>query len=245
MKMILNSKYFFTIILLLLNSNVFAKVIRDTIIVNFDTTIICSAYAKAGYLRDVYSKKSGKFHGKFTSWYKNGNIKSISTYKNGKSIDTSFSYYESGKIESICPYNGVNIVLFENCDTSGIGYLKNGRHIGEYKSWWKKGTLKSITRYNSSGQKHGLCETWYENGNRKDSVVYDNGKIVEARYYFRNGKLRYTAKWHDSLKIEMVTFYPDGRKCSELKSGTGEIKLFIEDGTKSYQYKYKDGRRID
>ena len=245
MKMILNSKYFFTIILLLLNSNVFAKVIRDTIIVNFDTTIICSAYAKAGYLRDVYSKKSGKFHGKFTSWYKNGNIKSISTYKNGKSIDTSFSYYESGKIESICPYNGVNIVLFENGDTSGIGYLKNGRHIGEYKSWWKKGTLKSITRYNSSGHKHGLCETWYENGNRKDSVVYDNGKIVEARYYFRNGKLRYTAKLKNGDIVKAVYFSPDGEKTGEIINGNGTVLIYDVDGLSPSEFKCKDGKWVD
>jgi len=245
MKMILNSKYFLTIILLLVNSNVFAKVIRDTIIVNFDTTVICSAYAKTGYLRDVYSKKSGKFHGKFTSWYKNGNIKSISTYKNGKSIDTSFSYYESGKIESISPYTGVNIVLFENGDTSGIGNLKKGKHIGEYKSWWKKGTPKNITRYSSSGEKHGLCESWFENGNRKDSVVYDNGVSVSSRYYYKTGKIRYTEKYRGDLIIQGVYYDPKGKIVSKVKNGNGVATIFDEDGSNQDKYNLKAGKRVD
>ena len=241
----LNFKIITSILLFIITISNYAKVIRDTSISNFDTTVVCSVYAKAGFLRSVYTEKNGELNGKYKRWYENGTLKSISTYKNGKSIDTSFSYYESGKIESICPYNGVNIVLFENCDTSGIGYLKNGRHIGEYKSWWKKGTLKSITRYNSSGQKHGLSETWFENGNRKDSVVYDNGKIVEARYYFRNGKLRYTAKLKNGDIVKAVYFSPDGEKTGEIINGNGTVLIYDVDGLSPSEFKCKDGKWVD
>ena len=161
-------------------------------------------------------------------------------FRNSDTLVTKYRCYDNGNKK-----NGIVKGWNELGDLVSHYEFRNGIPVGFHKSYYSKNRPKEFTHYNDSGQKHGLCETWFENGNRKDSVVYNNGKIVEGRYYFRNGKLRYTAKWHDSLKIEMVTFYPDGRKCSELKSGTGEIKLFIEDGTKSYQYKYKDGRRID
>lgn len=238
------SKYFIIFALFIINI-AFGSIKRDSIILNNDTTVICSVYSKNSRLMRVYSKTNGKKNGESKIWHKNGQIKSIINYKLDRVVNTIFTYYKSGKIESISPQNGVAIVYKENGDTLGIGNYKNGKHSGVFKSWWKKGIPKSFTNYNSTGKKHGLCETWRKDGTRKDSVVYENGEIVTGRYYFENGKIRFTSKWKNGLKIEMVSYYPSGKKCGEIKSGTGEIKLFVEDGTKSFQYIYKNGKRVD
>ena len=231
-------------IIFLFYNFLFARCIRDTTIIENKTVVICSTYAKAGYLRSVYTEENGKLHGIYKSWHKNGRLKSIAKYNEGKSIDTSFSYYKSGKLESIGLKNGKWFRLFENGDTAVVGNNKNGKAVAIRRTYFLNGNLK--TRYNyNSGKKHGLSETWFENGARKDSIVYENGVSFLARYYYNSGKIRYREKYSGNFTIEGVYYDPKGKVCSKIIGGNGTKIIYTIDASNCYTYKYKNGKRVN
>jgi antitoxin component YwqK of YwqJK toxin-antitoxin module len=123
--------------------------------------------------------------------------------------------------------------------------FKNGNPVGFHKSYFLKNKPEKFTRYNSSGEKHGLCESWFENGNRKDSVVYDNGVSVSGRYYYDTGKIRYLENYKGNLTIHGIYYDPKGNIVSRINNGNGVATIFDENGSKPDEYNFKDGKRID
>ena len=182
--------------------------------------------------------------------YDNGNKKKIIRYRNGKYDGLKEVWHKNGKKMSEIPYlnnkkNGIVKGWNEVGDLVSHYEFRNGIPVGFHKSYYSKNRPKEFTHYNDSGEKHGLCETWFENGNRKDSVVYNNGKIVEGRYYFRNGKLRYTAKLKNGDIVKAVYFSPDGEKTGEIINGNGTVLIYDVDGISPSEFKCKNGKWVD
>ncbi len=245
----MNFKIIFLAATLLYHQFVFARLVRDTIIVEQDTMVICSSYAKVGYLQSVYTTKDSKFHGFYKEWYKDGQLRSISKYDLDKIIDTSFSYYRSGNLKSRLCTNGWNLQLADDGDTLGLGFRESGRIIGVYKSWYRKGWKEDFTNYNSSGKKHGLSQRWREDGTRKDSTIYENGIVKESMKYFRTGTSRYFCTgtpryfytYEDDEKWSIRTWSPDGKKTGTVTNGNGEILLYSEDLKEKEKIRYREG----
>jgi antitoxin component YwqK of YwqJK toxin-antitoxin module len=121
----------------------------------------------------------------------------------------------------------------EKGDTLHKGQCINGKQIGLDETWFTPGKRETRTHYNDSGKKHGLYETWHEDGTRKDSIVYDNGKMIEVREYFVDGKER---MWEEYKKGEKLllwnAIYHDrtGKVCGKVTNGEGEYILYDENG---------------
>jgi len=197
----------------------------DTLISSFDT-IITKYECKKNGKKILSTKRNGYYDGLYVAWDKDGNI--IERVK----------YYKNEFDDTIEAWDSTGFLISKR-------YYEKGVPIGYHKDYYSKNRPKEFTHYNDSGEKHGLCETWFENGNRKDSVVYNNGKIVEGRYYFRNGKLRYTAKLKNGDIVKAVYFSPDGEKTGEIINGNGTVLIYDVDGISPSEFKCKDGKWVD
>ena len=249
MKMILIIKS--TIVFILLVSSVcFSKTKCDTIINNADTLVTCKIINSKGELRRIKRFRNGIRNGIQEDYYKNGSLESRVYYVDGCRKDSSIAYYKNGSIMSIATYsnckcNGIALSFSTKGDTLGIANYINGNCVGMYKSWHTNGITKTIEHYNNSGKKHGLSETWFENGARKDSIVYENGVSFLARYYYNSGKIRYREKYSGNLTIEGVYYDPKGKICSKIIGGNGTKIIYTIDASNCYTYKYKNGKRVN
>jgi antitoxin component YwqK of YwqJK toxin-antitoxin module len=168
--------------------------ITDTAITGVDTTIKWQIISDSKAKVETYKTFNGKIDGIYTKWYKTGEKKSISYY-HLDTLDSGYIYFPSGKIKSVMRHTGLSISFCENGDTSSVGYRKNGKSFGLVRSYYPNRHSSSILNYDTLGQKHGLCETWREDGTRRDSTVYKNGQYVEARDYYANGKISFHATY--------------------------------------------------
>jgi len=209
----------------------------DTVLLNKnDTIVVCTTTSKTGKIVGVEQFRNGKSDGLYRRWHENGKLEYVKRYKDGCPVDTAFEYFDNGQFKSIIPYfeckrNGWRIELSIRGDTLAKGNARNGKSIGTHYAWWSNGKPKFKINYNSSGQKHGLSEEWREDGTRKDSIVYDNGDIIEYREYYENGKLRrHVYQKPVNRDINAVYYDPKGKKVGEVKNGKGTYISYSEDG---------------
>jgi antitoxin component YwqK of YwqJK toxin-antitoxin module len=144
-----------------------------------------------------------------------------------------------------CKDSGVFLYFSEKGDTLTRSYFVDDKTVGLLKQWHSNGRLKTIAHYDNEGRKHGLSQTWREDGTRKDSTVFKNDTIVETRQYFNSGMLRYWSKdCRDDYRRDAVFFAPDGTISGEITGGNGTYVLYAEDGKTRYFREYKDGKEI-
>jgi len=238
-------KKIIVLIVLFCTANLYSEIIGDTIITKDGLIIHYKKYSSDKKLQREWSTLNGQPNGVETEWYPDGTKKTQNKYIKGVLVDSSYGYYSNGKIESIviCNHDGSecrSIAFSENGDTLSLGFSKNHHAIGTFKSFYRNKQPFIIEHYNDSGKKHGLCETWREDGTRRDSVVYNNGEFVEERVYFANGNVRYHLVYGDKVKVRRVcyagsidtldeltvanaTFYSfkNGKILSSIKKGKG------------------------
>jgi len=139
-----------------------------------------------------------------------------------------------------CRDSGMFLYFSEKGDTLTKSFFSGRKTIGLFRQWHLNKRPAAVIQYNDSGKKHGLCETWREDGTRSDSVVYNNGELVEERVYFADGKVRYHLVYGDKVNVRRVwysgsidtldeltvanaTFYSfkNGKIISSIKNGKG------------------------
>ncbi|NLW30451.1 MAG: hypothetical protein GXY77_03240 [Fibrobacter sp.] len=151
------------------------------------------------------------------------------------------------KIYYACRDSGLFLYFSEKGDTLTKSYFIGKKTIGVLQQWHFNGKVKILENYNDSGQKHGLCEYWREDGARKDSIVYHNGNIIELRAYFLNGKVRHWIKKVDKDSYKTLeAFYYDtsGAVCGEIKNGNGTYILWSDDAKERWIETYKNGEEV-
>jgi antitoxin component YwqK of YwqJK toxin-antitoxin module len=197
----------------------------DTIISGLDT-IITKYKCKESGRKELLTKRNGLYHGPYIAWGSNGKI-----------IEK-FNYYQNEFDGEVAAWDSTDYLISQR-------KYKRGTPIGFHKDYYCKNKPKQFIHFNNSGEKHGLCESWYENGAREDSVVYDNGTIIEARRYYTNGKIRYyKSKCKDALTYEAVFYDPSGKKTGEVKNGNGKYIIYSEDGSIPVEEVVKDGEIV-
>jgi antitoxin component YwqK of YwqJK toxin-antitoxin module len=212
--------------------------ICDTNVTIKDTSVVCKVYNANGKLIRLKRYLNGKKHGIQEEYFNSGIKNSVIHYNNGCLIDSSIFYHENGRVRSTlyylnCLCNGPVIVFNENGDTIQKSISVNDKTIGPLENWYSPGKRSSIINYNNSGKKHGLYETWREDGTRKDSIVYDNGKMIEVREYFVDGKERMWEEYKRGEKLLLWNaLYHDrsGKICGKVIKGDGEYILYDENG---------------
>jgi len=233
-----------------------AVCLTDTTILGNDTIVICTTKTEDGKLISVERFKNGKNDGIFQEWYKNGNIQYQQKFINGCPQDTAFAYHEDGSLSGIFPYlncvrEGQRVELSVNGDTLAMGNAKNGKSIGTHYAWYENKKKRFITNYNDSGQKHGLSLQWREDGTLKDSIVYRNGEMIEARFYYDNGKPHSYLRINGNDKYFSGIYYnPKGEKTGETKNGNGTYIYYNYDGSSPVKYvrvnnEYSSQERLD
>ena len=196
----------------------------DTTFLNNDTIIEELKCYETGNKKYLRSKKNGKIHGKCKAWYPNGQLIYITQYKNGKPDDLHRGWDSTGFLS-----------LEKNYD--------NGKPIGEHKQYYGKDKPKRFTRYNNKGEKHGWEVFWYDNGNVKDSIFFQNDSTFKRKTFYYNGKIAIREKDIYS-SYDAVSYAPEGKKTGFIENGNGEIFVCDSVGKNCKSLKFKNGKQV-
>jgi antitoxin component YwqK of YwqJK toxin-antitoxin module len=223
-----------------------AKQACDTLHTSPETTVVCSSFRADGALWSIDRYLNGKKHGSQKWFYKDGSIEMASSFEHGCEVDTSRMFYPSGRLKRIEPYKdckreGLFVLFSEDGDTLACGNARNGKSVGAHRAWYENGKRKWVRRYNDEGVRHGLSEEWFDNGARKDSLVYDNGILVEARSYYLTDRVRLWTRSRGERTVEGIWYAPDGEVSGRVKDGHGKGINYAEDGKTRYEFVYQDG----
>ncbi|MDG5816506.1 hypothetical protein QA601_15520 [Chitinispirillales bacterium ANBcel5] len=244
-------KLFLLLLLLLVaQKTLSSEIVIDTTITGKDTFMVYTTYNEDGNVVKVDRYKNWELHGVQEEFYENGNIISRIVYENNCPIDTLFSFYKDNSLRRVTPYynceiHGHSIRLAPDGDTLAANEYRDGQLIGVHKLFFENNKLWRIDTYNNEGQRHGLRETWREDGTRKDSIVYDNGEIIELRTYFLNGKVRNWTRVKDGRQDSVIFYDPEGNITGKIENGSGKAIRYSEDTTIRWFEVFEDGFRID
>lgn len=111
-----------------------------------------------------------------------------------------------------------------NHDTLRSVMYRDGKRDGFYKAWYENGNLKE-TRIFDNGLKTGIHQGFWENGKRAFFFRFKNGEY-EGRQW----------KWYRSGKIFQVKNYKNGHEEGPQKEWNEEGKLVVN-------YEAKNGRQ--
>ena len=188
--------------------------------------------------------KEGKKDGKWIAYFADGEQKSIREYQENKKSGEWISYIqkktkmEGGlytlqtKIEKYEKYK--KNVRLEKIDYK---YYSNGNRLIEesfkysysledkvYKHTWHNNGNKH-TVFNYAGQKlHGLWTIYHENGQKKQELKYNHGKIIDGEYFewYDNGKKKSKGKYKSNLKNGKWISWDENGKKSKIKYKNGK-----------------------
>jgi antitoxin component YwqK of YwqJK toxin-antitoxin module len=124
---------------------------------------------KSGEIKKTYLKKNNKMHGECIL-YENKKVLSSSFYFENKLHGPSIFYNEKGGILS-------------------MSFFYFGRREGKVKRYYLSGEKYCIERY-VKNLKNGRQEYFYERGNLKSDLFYENDCLKRAFLYFENGKIK-------------------------------------------------------
>ncbi|MCK5580841.1 MAG: hypothetical protein KAJ18_06165 [Candidatus Omnitrophica bacterium] len=119
-------------------------------------------------------------------------------------------------------YSGGKEIARQARDANGViekkGKILNGRV--EFTDEYSK---TSGEEYYRKGKKHGLSQTFYENGKIKEKALYEFGRLIWREENYQDGTLR--------LKVD----YSDARaKEGNAEAGIG--KLYYKNGNMKYEW---------
>ena len=122
----------------------------------------------------------GFMHGHWRAIYEEGGILAEGNYVRGKTYENSIKFFEK---------NG-RCLPKEGREGKFVSYYNNGYKQSE--SIYRKGKQTNVVTYyyQSNGKiwrrvtfkkhgnniRHGLYESWYENGNKRSEIIYENDK---------------------------------------------------------------------
>ena len=161
---------------------------------------------------------------------------SIKTIYENNNLRRIFKYYN-------CKDSGEFIYFSESGDTLSHSFFLDGNTIGIAKYWYSKGVQKRITNYDSSGEKHGWEVFWYDNGNVKDSIFFQNDSTFKRKTFYYNGKIAIREKDIYS-SYDAVSYDPKGKKTGFIENGNGEIFVCDSVGKNCKSLKFKNGKQV-
>ncbi len=191
---------------------------KDTV----EITIECNKSGDWTIWREV----NGELHDSIKSFYSNGAKKQLSIFKYGKEHGVRQGWTRNGFLSGSQPY-------------------RDGKPYGRHEEWYSQGKPKQVTHFNDDGHKHGLEETWREDGTRQDSVFYVNGKMAESMSYYSNGKPRVHERVDEDFKLVTGTSWdPKGKITGTIRNGSGTWVIYSDDAKLVSRETYKNGKRI-
>lgn len=110
------------------------------------------------------------------------------------------------------PFSGRIITLFDNSDTLSIATYLLGREDGIQESWYENGQKKE-SRYYDNGKKAGIHTGWYENGSQRFVYNFKDGEYEgELKEWYPNGHIYKDFKYVKGHEAGMQTAWkPNGK----------------------------------
>jgi len=191
----------------------------------FFAALVCWAGCNSGSTKDVkivYFKgeniimqrieKDGEFkHGKFEEFYKDGQIKAIQHYVHDTLNDTTKIFHANGQLQTL--------QIFQKGKRTGCWreFSKEGQIISEInfkddmldgvskEFTYRTGKLLTLVEY-KEGQKNGVEELYYANGQLKSRCRYDKGRPVPGIEEFtdRGQRIENNIEITTEIKNEML-----------------------------------------
>ena len=180
-------------------------------------------------IKKEYYMEDGKKDGLYLEYFMNGNKKYKAIYDKGIKIGLPRGWHENGTVSE--EHHHTKEKQIKLC----IEWYSNGKRkreysyktnendiaepIGGYMQW-----INGVMKF-ESGNYEGNFQTWYENGNKKDSCHYLNGaKIGFSKKWFRGGVL--------NIKENFKKGQINGKK-----------EIWNENGTKVFEGTYLNGKK--
>lgn len=142
------------------------------------------------------------------------------------------------------PITGVVYLMHKNGKSDIEVYFENGLENGSNKCWYDNGNLK-WENYSVKGKSQGIQKSWYENGQQSFEGNYvlgvENGRVKE---WYENGQVKSDSNYELGKRIGWQKYFSkDGEPIglAFLNEGDGNLIIYFEDGSKSYEYFYKNG----
>ncbi len=160
--------------------------------------------------------KDGELDGIIT-YYRDG-IKDITkNYKNGKWVDNiTTKWHENGNISAIELYNKVYVEPdYYDKDDDAYKYVPNGA----WTEFYENGNIKSEVHY-ENGNQYGRCKYWFQNGNLHKIVnLKKDPHLTECEFteWHKGGfQKKEQGTFLNDKKVGIwTTWYPNGIKSTE------------------------------
>jgi antitoxin component YwqK of YwqJK toxin-antitoxin module len=164
------------------------------------------------YIKGQKNSK-GQQEGIWEWFYEDGNIFSRAPHKGGEKEGIEEIFYENGNIRWRIPYkegkaDGIEEWFYPNGNITKTRLWKDGKLIEEtkpeltpYIEYYSNGNVRIKGQLNSKGQREGIWEMFYDNGNIRIRTPYKGGKEdgIEERFY-PNGKIHWRTPYKDGEK---------------------------------------------
>jgi antitoxin component YwqK of YwqJK toxin-antitoxin module len=179
--------------------------------------------------------KDGKFDGLVISFYQNGKIKDSVVYKMGGKV-LSKSYTEDGS-----PVCDCNEIYYNESKKVWMTSSSEKVFDGTCISYWDNKNKKSskIVKYGKLREKY----EWYNNGNEKESLIYDeDGKSKRKSYGYENGKPKQKEVYENGKPIKSSKYYETGEVQGEweLVNNRLNYKEYRKDGKLKVKFVFNE-----
>lgn len=173
------------------------------------------------------------WHGKGTKHFQSGQLAATGIWKYGEPHGVFMEYFENGNLSMETTYvdgteQGVRTTYYESGELSATREISNGVVKGLYTKYFKSGQIENTAQL-IGDQLNGKAIVYSANGDTLKTQTGVNGKIIEFKEFYENGKKRLIGELVDSANYRHYEYYQ-----------TGEPKeyRFIQNNTLIYQRLY-------
>lgn len=143
--------------------------------------------------------------------------------------------------------NGEYTEWWPNGNMSEHGFFKDGKRDGIYEEYNEKwGYLRSRINY-KNGEREGLAEYFYENGEIRNRSYWENGWAIKAEQFYLGGNLEWVRNRNKFAEYDgyQASYNSDGSLAEsyEMKAGKkhGKHEVYGSDGKLRLEENYKNG----
>lgn len=210
--------------------------------------------------------------GEYKEWYKNGQLAETGTYKSAYEREGEWlEFYQNGSKKVEAEFINGDFILKNHWNEKGEQILTNGtglyvyeysmfedeidRNEHEYKDFKRHGKQKTFTngvltlyQEMENGENHGITKSYYDNGNLKEEIVYEDGVVISEKEFpiFENPVVIVAVvcemedEWLLNRELEIADIYPMLLNKEELEKGfnvsTSVFEGYPQDTELSYSY---------
>ena len=118
--------------------------------------------------------------------------------------------FDSAQIEADNLDNYYKNVYKSASDPNEVKIMK----LNICKKYYPNGTTQAEYTENNQGQKHGISQDWYPNGQLWEQCEYTNGKLNGCRVVFTyDGITRRIEYWANGVHLQTTVYLIDHKPC--------------------------------